>query len=77
MLQSILNFLETTGVAKLFETEGWWKTLIMLAISFVLIYLAIVKKYEPLLLLPIAIGMLLTNLPGAGLFHLEMWIDET
>ena len=77
MLQSILNFLETTGIAKLFETDDWWKTLVMLAISFVLIYLAIVKKYEPLLLLPIAIGMLLTNLPGAGLFHLDMWIDES
>ena len=77
MLQSILNFLETTGVAKLFETDGWWKTLVMIGLSFVLIYFAIVKKYEPLLLLPIAIGMLLTNLPGAGLFHLEMWIDES
>ena len=77
MLQSILNFLETTGIAKLLETDDWWKTLIMLAISFVLVYLAIAKGYEPLLLLPIAIGMLLTHLPGGGLFHLEMWIDET
>ena len=77
MLQSILNFLETTGIARLFETDDWWKALVMIGLSFVLIYFAIVKKYEPLLLLPIAIGMLLTNLPGAGLFHLEMWIDET
>ncbi|MBE6619506.1 MAG: sodium ion-translocating decarboxylase subunit beta [Ruminococcaceae bacterium] len=80
MLDSIKNFLGTTGIAQMFgESAGteWWKTLIMLAISFVLIYLAIVKKYEPLLLLPIAIGMLLTNIPGAGMFHLEMWIDET
>ena len=80
MLDSIKNFLGTTGIAQLFSESAsteWWKTLIMIAISFVLIYLAIVKKYEPLLLLPIAIGMLLTNIPGAGLFHLEMWIDET
>ena len=77
MLQSILNFLETTGIARLFETDDWWKALVMIGLSFVLIYFAIVKKYEPLLLLPIAIGMLLTILPGAGLFHLEMWIDET
>ena len=80
MLDSIKNFLGTTGIAQLFgegASTEWWKTLIMLAISFVLIYLAIVKKYEPLLLLPIAIGMLLTNIPGAGLFHLDMWIDET
>ena len=41
----------------------------MLLISFVLLYLAIVKKFEPLLLLPIAFGMLLTNLPGAGMYH--------
>ena len=76
MLQSILNFLETTGVARLFETDDWWKTLVMIGLSFVLIYFAIVKKYEPLLLLPIAIGMLLTNLPGGGLFHLEMWTNK-
>ncbi|MBO5756917.1 MAG: sodium ion-translocating decarboxylase subunit beta [Clostridia bacterium] len=46
----------------------------MLLISFVLIYLAIGKKFEPLLLLPIAIGMLLTNLPGAGMFHLDLFV---
>ncbi len=46
-----------------------WKCLIMLAISFVLLYLAIVKQFEPLLLLPIAFGMLCTNLPGADMFH--------
>ena len=41
----------------------------MMVISFVLLYLAIVKKFEPLLLLPIAFGMLITNLPGAGMYH--------
>ena len=44
-------------------------------VSCVLIYLAIVKQYEPLLLLPIAFGMLLTNLPGAGLYHPELFAD--
>ena len=48
----------------------------MLAISCFLLWLAIVKKFEPLLLLPIAFGMVLTNLPGAGLFHSEMWNNE-
>ena len=78
MLEAIKNFLGSTGVAQLFsgETE-WWKTLIMLAISGLLVYLAIVKKFEPLLLLPIAIGMLLTNLPGSGMFHLDFFIGET
>ena len=76
MLDKISNFLETTGVAKLFASDGWWQTLIMFAIAFVLVYLAIVKKFEPLLLLPIAIGMLLTNLPGANMFHLDFFIAE-
>ena len=78
MIEAIKNFLESTGIAQLFtgETE-WWKTLIMLAISGILVYLAIVRKFEPLLLLPIAIGMLLTNLPGGGMFHLDFFIGES
>ena len=74
MLETLKNFLSTTGVARLFENEQAWQTIIMFAISFVLVYLALVKQFEPLLLLPIAIGMLLTNLPGAGMFHLDMFI---
>ena len=54
-----------------------WQTLVMLLVSFVLIYLAIGQKFEPLLLLPIAIGMLLTNLPGAGMFHLDFFIADS
>ena len=54
-----------------------WQTIVMLLVSFVLIYLAIGKKFEPLLLLPIAVGMLLTNLPGAGMFHLDFFIAES
>ncbi len=50
-----------------------WQQGLMLLISFLLLYLAIKKQYEPLLLLPIAFGMLLTNLPGAGMFHNELW----
>ncbi|MGM9524599.1 MAG: sodium ion-translocating decarboxylase subunit beta [Faecousia sp.] len=50
-----------------------WKTIIMILISFVLMYLAIGKGFEPLLLLPIAFGMLLTNLPGAGMYHAEIF----
>ncbi len=76
MLDSLMNFLKTTGVAQLLSDGDFWKTLIMFLISFALIYLAIVKKFEPLLLLPIAIGMLLTNLPGAGLFHLDFFIGQ-
>ncbi len=46
-----------------------WKALVMIAIACLLLYLAIAKKFEPLLLLPIAVGVLLTNLPGAGIYH--------
>ncbi len=79
MLESILNFLESTGIARLFSMDSGWdtlKTIIMFAIAFVLVYLAIVKQFEPLLLLPIAIGMLLTNLPGANMFHLDFFIQQ-
>ena len=74
ILDTIVTFIQNTGIARLFENENWWKYLIMYVIGSVLIYLAIAKKYEPLLLLPIAIGMILTNIPGAGMFHLDMWI---
>ena len=51
-------------------------TLIMIAISCVLVYLAIGKGFEPLLLLPIAFGMLLANMPGAGLLHNELFVGD-
>ncbi len=65
MLESFVNFFGNTGVAALLSVDpvDAIKTIIMLVIACVLLYLAIVKKYEPLLLLPIAFGMLLTNLP--------------
>ncbi len=51
--------------------------IIMILLSFVLFYLAIVKKYEPLLMLPIAFGMLMTNLPFTELYHAELWNPAT
>lgn len=67
-MPAIINFLQQTGFY-MFGQEGNWKCLIMIAISFILMYLAIVKGFEPLLLLPISFGMLCTNLPGADMFH--------
>ena len=67
-MEAIVNFLEQTGFYLLGQ-DGNWKCLIMIGIAFVLMYLAIVKKFEPLLLLPIAFGMMITNLPGAEMFH--------
>ncbi|MCL2019046.1 MAG: sodium ion-translocating decarboxylase subunit beta [Oscillospiraceae bacterium] len=61
---------------KSFFTNGSILDLIMLVISLLLIYLAVAKKYEPLLLLPIAAGMLLTNIPGANMFNPEFFADE-
>ena len=68
-MEPILNFLQQTGFYQI--AQGNWNTLIMIAIACVLLFLAIVKKFEPLLLLPIAFGMLLTNLVGAGIYHEE------
>ena len=65
-MDAIINFLEQTGFYIVQQNP---LSLIMLAVSCVLLFLAIVKQFEPLLLLPIAFGMLLTNLPGAGMFH--------
>ena len=53
--------------------DGGWQNLVMLAISCVLLYLAIVKKFEPLLLVGIAFGCLLSNLPAAGLYNQGLW----
>ena len=67
--QTVLNFLKQSGFYLLGKIKDYYPNLIMIAISFVLMVLAIRFKFEPLLLLPIAFGMLLTNLPGAGMFH--------
>ena len=71
-MDGIIEFLKQTGVYGFFGTGGW-KNLIMIGIACVLCYLAIGKKFEPLLLLPIAIGMLITNLPFAGAYHEELF----
>ena len=65
-MEAITNFLEQTGAYMLASN---WQALIMIVIACVLAYLAIVKGFEPLLLLPISFGMLLTNLPGSEVFH--------
>lgn len=73
MLETLKNFVFETGIAHLIE-DGGWKTLVMYAIVGILMYFAIVKKYEPLLLVPIAFGMLLANLPGAEMIHTELFL---
>ena len=73
--EGISKFVEEMGFVSFFVGEGW-KCAVMLLIGCFLLYLAIKKEYEPLLLLPIAFGMILTNLPGAGMFDSEMWNNE-
>jgi len=75
MAEKLNNFVQEMGFVSFFAGEGW-KNVVMIGIGCLLLYLAIVKKYEPLLLLPIAFGMVLTNLPGAGMFDSEMWNNE-
>ncbi len=67
-MDAILNFINSTGFAQFFVGDNW-KCLVMIVIACVLLFLGIVKKFEPLLLVPIAVGMLVTNLPGANMFH--------
>ena len=74
----LLDLWNNSGFAKIFSgfvSVGGWQNLVMIAISCVLLYLAIVKKFEPLLLCGIAFGCLLTNLPGAGLYNQELWTN--
>ena len=76
IIQSFLNAVKTilgeSGFAAFFVGDGW-KYAVMIGISCLLLYLAIVKKFEPLLLLPIAFGMLLANLPFADIYHPEIF----
>lgn len=72
IIESLVKFVETSGFMAFFEGEGW-KFIVMIALACFLLYLAIKKQFEPLLLLPIAFGMLLTNLPGAEMFHSELF----
>ena len=71
------NLLET--LSNLWETSGFylagsdWRQIVMILVGCLLLYLGIVKKFEPLLLVGIAFGTLLTNLPGGGLYHPELW----
>ena len=73
-MDAFLNFVQQTGFYQLFANFGDnWGNLVMILISLLLMYLAIVKQFEPLLLLGIAFGMLLTNLPGAEMYHADLW----
>ena len=71
----LLNLWQGSGFNAIFASfaDGGWQNLVMLIIACVLLYLGIVKKFEPLLLVGIAFGCLLSNLPLGGLYHQELW----
>lgn len=75
-MDKILDFAQTTGFYLLFGNfRENWGNLVMILLSLFLLWLAIHKKFEPLLLIGIAFGMLLTNLPGAGMYNGELWTE--
>lgn len=71
-LDTIVDIAQESGIAG-FLADGGWKNLVMIGISFIFMYLAIGKGFEPLLLLPISFGMLLTNLPFTEMYHPDLW----
>lgn len=76
MMDKIVDFLKSTGFYMVFgNISENWGNLVMIAVSLLLLWLAIHKKFEPLLLIGIAFGMLLTNLPGAEMYHSELWSE--
>ena len=72
ILGTLLKLWQESGFAQFFM-DGGWKYLVMIAIACVLLYLGIGKKFEPLLMIGIAFGCLLANLPGGNMFHQELW----
>ena len=75
--QILLDLWNGSGFAQMFAGfwDGGWQNLVMIGIGCALLYFAIVKKFEPLLLCGIAFGCILTNLPGAGLYNQQLWTD--
>lgn len=73
-MDGVLEFIKTTGFYMLIgEFAQYWGNIVMILVSLLLLWLAIKKKFEPLLLIGIAFGMLLTNLPGAEMYHGDLW----
>lgn len=70
LLGTLQNLWETSGF---YLAGSDWRQIVMILVACVLLYLGIVKKFEPLLLVGIAFGTLLTNLPGGGMYHPELW----
>ena len=78
IIQNIQGIFAASGWAVLGDfAAGGWKYAVMIVVACVLLYLAIVKQFEPLLLLPIGFGMLMANLPLDNIIHMEILLNET
>lgn len=80
LINGFIDFFKNTAIADMIlgmSGADAVKTLIMIAISCLLMYLAIAKQFEPLLLLPIAFGMLLANIPLGGMMHPEWYVGSS
>ena len=77
ILEVLLTLWNKSGFAALSAgfMDGGWQNLVMIVIACVLLYLGIVKQFEPLLMVGIAFGCLLTNLPLGGMYHQELWTN--
>ncbi|MBO4584007.1 MAG: sodium ion-translocating decarboxylase subunit beta [Clostridia bacterium] len=76
ILDTFVELAKSSGIYSIIANIDWG-SVVMIAIACVLLYLGIVKKFEPLLLVGIAFGMLLTNLPLGGVFHADWWNQTT
>lgn len=76
VIEVLTGLWESSGLGALFDGTASWKNIIMILVSFVFLYLAIAKKFEPLLLVPIAFGILLANLPGSEIMYDSVGLSD-
>ena len=74
-IDTLVGIFQSSGFARFGEPGGWLYA-VMICVGCFLLYLAIVKEFEPLILLPMAFGMILANLPGSGVIHMEYFVGD-
>ena len=74
-IDTLVGIFQSSGFAKFGEPGGYLYA-VMICVGCFLLYLAIVKEFEPLILLPMAFGMILANLPGSGIIHMQYFIGD-
>ena len=74
-ISTLVGIFQSSGFARFGEPGGWLYA-VMICVGCFLLYLAIVKEFEPLILLPMAFGMILANLPGRGVIHLQFFVGD-